>query len=756
MDFFNAWWTRIRYSDAFMALPEWLRDPPGLYILVGVVLLTAVLLLTRLVRGVLGGRGGRQSGRRQLRREIRQLEKSGDWRGVAQRYENLGQPKKALDAYRRGGLIAEQADLLVRLGKSKQAKDVAREGEAWGIYAELCEADGELGEAAAAFERSDQIYAAARCYEKAGDRDEAARCYQVAGMDARAIELLSEGSGPEAATTLEAAVRGSLPESGPLSPEVASALRRCCQLWIDAKEPRRAYQLAVDSGQWDVVVPIVRDFLPPSLETAEACLRAEAFLPAAEIFSRLGETRQEALARGEHYGRREEHREAAEWWERAEEWGQAAEAWAAAGDLEPAAENFEKAGDLQQAADLHGRCGNVTRQRDLLQRLGAVSVGFAGGGPLPEDFDDDPTAVMQPGAPEVRMPTAPEPVTPQPGAPVPAAPQPGAPQPGAPQPAAPVVPVIPPTEPELPEASAMQAFMTDGQPPTWVDPTGRPTPAGGMPAEPPSVLSPAERRYVLKEELGRGGMGVVYRAEDLMLKRSVAYKMLPKHHLGNEQEAESLLAEARAAARLSHPNIVQVYDAGRNDDGFFIVMELIDGKDFGALLQKRKLSVAGAIRVGRQICSALAHAHQRRIIHRDLKPSNLMWTSEKQVKLTDFGLARAFEDSIGKVQTQPAGTPFYMAPEQIRGDPVEPLTDIYSFGCVLYELLCNSGPFSDGGSTLYHHLNSPPRDPRYHREEIPEDLALLVLRCLDKDAHQRPESASAVGKALAKIGKGGG
>ncbi len=714
MELFDRWWDRIRYSDAFQALPEELRYPPGLYVVLAVAGLLLLWIVIALGRRLFAPRRGEASARRQLRREIRQLEKAEDWRGVGQRFEHLGKPKAAVEAYRRGGLVAEAADLWVRLGKRDRAKDLAREGEAWAVYGELCEADGELGEAAAAFERCDQIYAAARCYEASGEREEAARCYQRAGMDARAIELLAEGRGREAAMTLEAAVRSSLPEGGgqALAPELAAAVRRCCQLWLEEQEAERAYRLAMDSGQWEMVVPIVRDFLPPSLETAESCLRAEAFLAAAEIFAKLGDERQEALARGEHHARREEPEPSASWWERAEEWGPAAEQWAAAGKLEKAANLFEKAGDLRQAADLHGRCGNLARQRELRQRLGQVAS-LTDHRRLPKDSDEDPTAVMSPDAPSVQVP-APVPAAPVPSTPVPTAPVRIAPMPGTPS-----------ATPTVAEA-------------------------GGSP---PSVLTPAERRYVLMEELGRGGMGVVYRAQDLMLKRFVAYKMLPKQSLTDDNEAENLLAEARAAARLSHPNIVQVYDAGRNDAGFFIVMEWVRGKDFSALLSERKLSIAGAIRVGRQICSALAHAHERRIIHRDLKPSNLMWTAEKQVKLTDFGLARAFEDSIGKVMTRPAGTPFYMAPEQIRGDAVEPLTDIYSFGCVLYELLCNSGPFSEGGSTIYHHLNSPPRDPRYHRKKIPPALALLVIRCLDKEPHKRPPSATAVSRELATIGK---
>ncbi|MEE8525230.1 MAG: protein kinase [Thermoanaerobaculia bacterium] len=260
----------------------------------------------------------------------------------------------------------------------------------------------------------------------------------------------------------------------------------------------------------------------------------------------------------------------------------------------------------------------------------------------------------------------------------------------------------------------------------------------------------SSERYVLRDELGRGGMGVVYRADDLLLQRAVAYKALSREKLRGDGDAERLLSEARAAARLSHPNIVQVYDAGRDARGFFIVMELVEGKNFAELLTERELSVPGAVRVGRQICAALAHAHQRRIIHRDLKPSNLLWPPEKRVKLTDFGLARAFEAAAGHVVTRPAGTPYYMAPEQIRGEAVDPRTDLYSLGCVLYELLTRKGPFEGGGS-IHHHLRTQPSDPRAWRPDIPADLAALILQCLEKEPDQRPASAKELGRALADV-----
>ena len=235
----------------------------------------------------------------------------------------------------------------------------------------------------------------------------------------------------------------------------------------------------------------------------------------------------------------------------------------------------------------------------------------------------------------------------------------------------------------------------------------------------------------------------------------MAYKVLPEEILHADITPESLLAEARAAARLSHPNIVQVYDAGRRGEGFFIVMELVRGKTLEAMLEERRVTVRGAIQIGRQILAALAHAHERQLIHRDLKPSNLIWSEDQRLKLGDFGLARAFEASVGNVRTQPAGTPSYMSPEQIRGEALSPQTDIYAFGCVMWEMLCRRPVFGTGATSFHHHLTSSPSDPRTERADIPPPLAQLILQCLSKDPNERPPSAASIAQRLtAMLGPG--
>ena len=661
MDFLRDLLFKLHYYDWFWSLPEWLREPPGLYIAAAVVVLLPLVLLWRLLSRWIRGRRrtpAHRGARSDLGRSARELLRRGDYRGAGQHFETLGKHRAALAAYRRGGCHAELVDLLVRRGKSERAKAAAREGELWGPFAELCEAGGELADAAAAYERAGQSYAAAGCYERAGIRDQAAHCYLKAGMEAKAAELLMADEGRETAEGLEAAVRAALDRSAArtLDPQMEAAVHRCAQLWLEQGEANRAYRLAADSELWEVAVPIARDHLPPSLEIAEACSQVRAHLVAAKIYSQLGEGRNEALERGEHFQMQEQPAKAARWFEKAEEWGLAAEHRAATGDTKQAAELYARAGNHQLAARLFGEAGDLERQREMLSRAEVTRAEL-----------EATVALLPQRRPDVSA--------------------------------------------ELPQAG---------------------------------------ERYVLCDELGRGGMGVVYRADDKLLKRQVAYKVLPSQ-LAEGVDADHLLAEARAAAQLSHPNIVQVYDAGRDQDGaFFIVMELIEGETFTTLISQRNLSLPGAIHLGRQICSALAHAHDRHIVHRDVKPSNLILTPEKRVKLTDFGLARAFEDSVGQVLTRPAGTPFYMAPEQIRGDPVSPRTDLYSLGCVLFELVTSRGPFG-GGSSIHNHLNSQPDDPRVLRGDVPEGLAAVILHCLQKDLGDRPQSAKDVARALAAL-----
>ena len=261
----------------------------------------------------------------------------------------------------------------------------------------------------------------------------------------------------------------------------------------------------------------------------------------------------------------------------------------------------------------------------------------------------------------------------------------------------------------------------------------------------------AESRYEILEEIGRGGMGVVFRARDRRLDRIVALKQLPEDLLRNHPRALQLfLREAQSAARLNHPNIVTVFDTDQQDGHFFITMELLRGQSFLAILKERgRLSATGTITVGLQVAAGMQYAHAQGIVHRDIKTANLFLTSDKIVKIMDFGLAKMFEEVRGGT-TVISGTPFYMSPEQVQGGVVDHRSDLYSLGVTLFELATGRVPFAEG-DIAYHHRHTPAPDPREWAPQLPEDLARLLLDLLEKDVALRCASAEEVGARLDRI-----
>jgi len=269
--------------------------------------------------------------------------------------------------------------------------------------------------------------------------------------------------------------------------------------------------------------------------------------------------------------------------------------------------------------------------------------------------------------------------------------------------------------------------------------TARPAPAASVP--------PGEIRYEILGELGRGGMGVVYRARDLRLGREVALKRLPENLRRHPAAMRLFHREARAAAALNHPNIVTVYDAGEDEASLYLTMELLEGRPLDAILaRRRRLAARDAVRIGMQVATGLAYAHARRIVHRDIKTSNLFFTRERGVKIMDFGLAKTIEE-VRKSSTVIGGTPYFMAPEQAAGEAVDARTDLYALGVTLFQLVTGTVPFREG-DLAYQHRHTPPPDPRERAPEVPEALAALILELLAKDPAGRPNGADVLRERL--------
>lgn len=267
-------------------------------------------------------------------------------------------------------------------------------------------------------------------------------------------------------------------------------------------------------------------------------------------------------------------------------------------------------------------------------------------------------------------------------------------------------------------------------------------------------------RYQLAERLGSGGMSSVYEATDRVLERTVAVKVLAEHLSDDEKFVARFRREALAVAKLVHPNIVQVYDTGVDSGRHFIVMEYVEGRSGAQLLQTRgRLDARAAVEIAVQACAGLEYAHRRGIIHRDVKPGNLMviggpagddGDGEMTVKLTDFGIARAAEQTrltqVGSV----VGTAAYLSPEQARGEEADPSCDVYSLGVVTYQLLTGRLPYEGSSLTelAIRRENERPLPPTSYDREIPETLSEAVLLALEGNPGRRYRDPRALAAAL--------
>ena len=213
-------------------------------------------------------------------------------------------------------------------------------------------------------------------------------------------------------------------------------------------------------------------------------------------------------------------------------------------------------------------------------------------------------------------------------------------------------------------------------------------------------------RYKVISELGRGGMGIVYKAHDTVLDRAVALKVLPEQLRENAQALQNFLREAKSAAKLNHPNIVTVFDAGEQDGRYYIAMEYVDGTTLKDVIKKKgPIAPGGVLNVLLQMCEALGFAHEQKVVHRDVKTANTMWTRDRKAKIMDFGLAKVVEE-VRNHTTIVSGTPYYMSPEQTLGKNVDHRTDIYSLGVSVFEMATGTLPFREG-NLPYHHVHTP-------------------------------------------------
>jgi eukaryotic-like serine/threonine-protein kinase len=266
-------------------------------------------------------------------------------------------------------------------------------------------------------------------------------------------------------------------------------------------------------------------------------------------------------------------------------------------------------------------------------------------------------------------------------------------------------------------------------------------------------------RYEMEKTLGEGGMARVYRGTDRVLGRTVAIKVLAGKYAGDESFVTRFRREAQAAARLNHPHVVSVFDTGDDGDRHYIVMEYVEGETLGDLLRRQgRLPPDRAAAIAADVATALETAHETGLVHRDVKPGNVMLDRDGRVKVMDFGIARAAADDTLTQTGLVLGTASYLSPEQAQGMPVDARSDIYSLGCVLYEMLTGRPPFvaDTPVSIAYKHVNEEPRPPSEVEPSVPPALDAAVMRALAKDPEDRFPTAAAFRSAIAGVPADGG
>ncbi len=767
---------------------------------VGLALLAAGLRRgTRRVRG--SGAGEAALGRapadpRARRRAAR------DAAGLARR----GQRGEAGEVALAGGLLDEAARYFIEAGVFERAAEIRHDQNRFLESAELYLRAGrhdaagsifaqqqDFGRAADAYLAAGNQSVAAEMFVKAGAWERAAGCFAQAGLPRHAAQAYVKCEVWErAATCLEEAIAEEASSPGAQAPDRQAELRRLTRmagnLYERAGQADRAERILVKGGHYAAAAEIALR-RGREAEAARFFLEAREPVRAAEVMRRLGdeagaarvlaehhrdrgetaeaarhfEAAGDALAAAELYRLLEDHARAGECFERQGEHGQAAEMFRLAGDRQRAAESFERAerhaeaaecfallGDDRREAELLAQAGEYLRAGEIHQRAGRTDEAIKVLQKVPGEGPQSAAASALLGRifrERGMFSLAIKKLTFALGAaPI-----------GAENVAAfHELAGIYEANGDLRQAHDLTEkilafdyhYADAGERLARVkeallarDKEEKPD------SEPPFGASRGAGRYQILGKLGRGGMGIVYKANDAVLDRTVALKVLPESLKENPQALKNFLREAKSAAQLNHPNIVTVYDAGEQDGVYYIAMEYVDGKTLKEIVKaKGRIAPNAIVHVLAQMCEALAYAHDKKIVHRDVKTANTMWTRDRKAKVMDFGLARVIEE-VRNHTTVVSGTPYYMSPEQTLGRNVDQRTDLYSLGVTLFELATGTLPFRDG-NLPYHHVHTPPPDPQELVPELPPLLTGIIARCLQKDPAHRYQSAREILNAL--------
>ncbi len=263
-------------------------------------------------------------------------------------------------------------------------------------------------------------------------------------------------------------------------------------------------------------------------------------------------------------------------------------------------------------------------------------------------------------------------------------------------------------------------------------------------------------RYEIIEELGKGGMGAVYRVEDTQAKEEIALKLIKPEIAAEKKTIERFRNELTTARKIRHKNVCGMYDLNEEKGTHYITMEYVPGEDLKSFLKRSgHLTISKAISISKQVCEGLSEAHGSGVVHRDLKPANIMIDKSGNARIMDFGIARTIKAKGITGEGVMIGTPEYMSPEQAEAKAVDTRSDIYSLGVILYEMITGRLPFEGGTplSVAMQHKGETPKDPKEFNPQIPGDLSQLILKCLEKDKEIRYQSAEELQSELENVKK---
>ena len=627
-------------------------------------------------------------------KRVQALITGNDYEAAAQIRMDQGEFDKALSLYQNSGNPNKVALCHLALKQPAQAAAVFR-------------TMGRHAEAAHYFQSADMWLEAAGCLESIGSRREAAELFERAGEYGRAAHHLRRlGDAENAARLFELAGLGAEAAEALLAAHGREprTLLRAAGLFERGEDPRRAAECYAGAAQW---------------------------MRAAELFEEV-----------------QEYALAAQAYEHAEAWAQAGSAYVLAGAYREARANFERAGDTLRVAQLAEQLGNLLDAGRGFYELGSYDRAIETLQGVSENSPQSRGATLLLGRiflekglfdrakDKLRL-IAPE--TPE-----------GKDDVESMLLLAEVYERAGNYPPALQILEALVEFAPDDQ--QFVDKLEQAQEHawGGSAA---SAAVYYNDRYELRDEIGRGGMGIVHLAQDKELERPVAIKFLPPDLALNATAVNMFRQEARAAAAMNHPNIVHLYDVAVIGGRPCIVMEYVRGKTAREMMRvpgsksKKPMPIHQVAKIGRDVCYALEYAHCRNVIHRDIKPGNVLISSEGETKLMDFGISKILESGSLAEDTQAKGTPQYMPPEQILGRKIDGRTDLYALGISVFEMLTTVRPFR-GENVVEQQLKTPLPNPKEIMPGIPDEIVAIILKACQKDPDNRFSSASEMAEAL--------